>query len=295
MLNESLIRSFLTLARTGNVTETARRLYLSQQGVSKHLARLEEELGCELFRRERGGMVLTGQGQVYFETFSQIEDILAGARERADRMGSEAGNRLVISHLDLLNVSRIFKPIYRDFLRTAPEVRLVYQNGSDWATAERLEEGSVDVAFTFLESLEDHPRLDHLVVDQLQEVLVAAADHPLAATAESYLDFRDEPVFYTPEQGGGRGKENRLEALGISPDRLVETNGILSSCAAVEMGQGVTFLTQYCRLLDSGSFRTYPTGLPATLVMAWDRESEKPALRRFIRFVAERSAPQGRP
>ena len=118
---------------------------------------------------------------------------------------------------------------------------------------------------------------------------MVAADHPLTATAKSYLDFRDEPVFYTPEQqGGGRGKEDRLEALGIPADRLVETNGILSSCSAVEMGQGVTFMTEYCRLLDSGSFRTYPTDKPATLVMAWRKDGQKPALRRFIQFVAER-------
>ena len=289
VLNEALVRSFLTLARTRNVTEAARQLYMSQQGVSKHLARLEEDLGCILFRRERGGMTLTGQGEVYFETFSQIEGLLSAARERADRMGHAEDDRLVISHLDLLDVSRIFKPIYRDFLAVDPEVRMVYKSGSDWASPERLEEGSVDVAFTFLESLEGCDRLDHLVVEQLQEVLVVAADHPLTATARNYLDFQDEPVFYTPEQkGGSRGKEDRMEALGISPDRLVETNGILSSCSAVEMGQGVTFMTEYCRLLDSGSFRTYPTDEPATLVMAWRRDSQKPVLRRFIRFVAER-------
>ena len=289
VLNEALVRSFLTLARTRNVTEAARQLYMSQQGVSKHLARLEEDLGCILFSRERGGMTLTGQGEVYFEAFSQIEGLLSAARDRADRMGHAEDDRLVISHLDLLDVSRIFKPIYRDFLAVDPEVRMVYKSGSDWASAERLEEGSVDVAFTFLESLEGCDRLDHLVVEQLQEVLVVAADHPLTATARSYLDFQDEPVFYTPEQkGGSRGKDDRMEALGISPDRLVETNGILSSCSAVEMGQGVTFLTEYCRLLDSGSFRTYPTDEPATLVMAWRRDSQKPVLRRFIRFVAER-------
>ena len=42
MISETLVRSFLTLARTKNVTEAARQLYLSQQAVSKHLARLEE-------------------------------------------------------------------------------------------------------------------------------------------------------------------------------------------------------------------------------------------------------------
>ena len=95
-----------------------------------------------------------------------IRDRLEAARERADRMGSQKDNRLVISHLDLLDVSRIFKPIYRDFLAVEPEVRMVYKSGSDWATAERLEEGGVDVAFTFLESLEGRDRLDYLVVEQ---------------------------------------------------------------------------------------------------------------------------------
>ena len=126
VLNEALVRSFLTLARTRNVTEAARQLYMSQQGVSKHLARLEEDLGTALFRRERGGMTLTGQGEVYFEAFSQIEELLEAARERADRMGSQKDNRLVISHLDLLDVSRIFKPIYRDFLAVEPELSLIH-------------------------------------------------------------------------------------------------------------------------------------------------------------------------
>ena len=286
MINEALVRSFLTLARTKNVTEAARQLYLSQQAVSKHLARLEEDLGCTLFSRERGSMALTEQGEIYFEAFSQIEHTLSEAGERVSRMRTAEDNRLVISHLDLLDVYRIFKPIYQDFTAACPDVHMVYRSTSDWATAEQLLEGKVDVVFTFLQDLPRSERLDYLVVERLQEVLVVARDHPLTATAESYLDFREEPVFYTPEEGSGR--ENRMKALGFPSDRLVETDSILSSCSAVEMGQGVTFMTEYCRLLDSGSFRTYPTDKLATLVMAWRKDGQKPALRRFIRFVAER-------
>lgn len=293
MISESLVRSFLTLARTKNVTEAARQLYLSQQAVSKHLARLEEELDCALFVRERGGMALTGEGEVYFAAFSRMEDTLDAARETARGMRTEAASRLVVGQLDLLNVYRVFKPFYRRFAAENPDIRLIHRSTSDWATARQLLEGRVDVVFTFLEDLPGEGALDYLVVDQLQEVLVAAADHPLAATAKSYLDFKDEPVFYTPE-GDGRGKEERMARLGISLDRLVETDGILSSCSAVEMGQGVMFMTEYCRLLDGESFRTYPTDQPATLVMAWRREGARPALRRFVDFfgrqVKERQA-----
>lgn len=288
MINEALIRSFLTLARTRNVTEAARRLYLSQQAVSKHLARLEEDLGCVLFTRERGSMALTEQGTLYFKTFSQMEETLSAAREQADRMTSADKNRLVISHLDLLNIYRIFKPIYQEFMEQNPDVRLVYRSTSEWATPEQLLEGRVDLVFTFLQELPALPELDYIVVEQLQELLVVTADHPLATDGACYSDFRDEPVFYTPEASSGSSMDARMQKLGFPTDRLVETDSILSSCSAVEMGQGVTFMTEYCRLLDGHSFRTYPTGQPAILVMAFLKTSRKPALRRFVDFVAER-------
>ena len=293
MISETLMRSFLTLARTKNVTEAARQLYLSQQAVSKHLARLEEDLDCILFRRERGGMVLTDEGEIYYEAFSHMEDTLTAAREKADRLRTDAASRLVVGQLDLLNVYRLFKPLYREFSAANPDVRLIYRSTSDWATARQLQEGRVDVVFLFLEGLPESNEFDYLVMEELREVLVVAADHPLAATAKSYQDFKDDPVFYTPEPGDGRGREDRMERLGITADRLVESDGILSSCSAVEMGQGVTFMTEYCRLLDSENFLTFPTDQPATLVMAWLRGSKKPALRRFVDFVAGRAKSGG--
>lgn len=293
MISESLARSFLTLARTKNVTEAARELYLSQQAVSKHLARLEEDLNCTLFRRERGGMSLTDVGQVYFDAFSQMEQTLAEARRKADRMRTDTDNRLVIGQLDLLNVYRLFKPVYQEFSSENPDIRMIYRNGSDGATAQQLREGEMDVLFLFLDGLPESDEFDYLVIDELWEVLVAAADHPLAATAKSYLDFRDEPVFYTPEPGNGRCRESWMEQLGVSADRLIETDGLLSSCSAVEMGQGVTFMTEYCRLLDSENFCTFPTGKKSTLVAAWLRSRRNPALRRFVEFMARRAEKQG--
>ncbi len=41
MINETSIRCFLSLARTLNFTETARQMYMTQQSVSKYIAKLE--------------------------------------------------------------------------------------------------------------------------------------------------------------------------------------------------------------------------------------------------------------
>ena len=51
MINETAVRCFLTLCDTLSFTETAKRMYMTQQSVSKYIAKLEEDLGYRLFIR----------------------------------------------------------------------------------------------------------------------------------------------------------------------------------------------------------------------------------------------------
>lgn len=56
------LRSFLAVAREGNVTRAARSLHITQPALSRQLADLERELGCELLVREARGVTLTDEG-----------------------------------------------------------------------------------------------------------------------------------------------------------------------------------------------------------------------------------------
>lgn len=48
------LRSFLTVADTGNVTRVGELLNLVQPAVSRQLRLLEQDLGVDLFQRESG-------------------------------------------------------------------------------------------------------------------------------------------------------------------------------------------------------------------------------------------------
>src|SRR5512140_294423 len=56
------LRTFLAIARTGNLTRAASILATSQPAVSAQLRALEDELGVELFSRTSRGMELTAAG-----------------------------------------------------------------------------------------------------------------------------------------------------------------------------------------------------------------------------------------
>lgn len=56
------LRTFVTVADTGNLTQAAERLFTSQPAVSAHIKALEEELEIKLFDRTPKGMRLTDNG-----------------------------------------------------------------------------------------------------------------------------------------------------------------------------------------------------------------------------------------
>lgn len=62
-LNSDLLRSFLVIAETGNLTHAAGRLGRTQSAVSIQLRNLEDNLGVALFDRSVKGMRLTNAGE----------------------------------------------------------------------------------------------------------------------------------------------------------------------------------------------------------------------------------------
>ncbi|BBF84323.1 chromosome initiation inhibitor [Aquitalea magnusonii] len=72
------LRTFVTVAQQGHLTQAAELLHLSQPAVTAQIKALEEEVGMPLFERTAGGVTMTRAGQ---ELLPQAQSILASARE----------------------------------------------------------------------------------------------------------------------------------------------------------------------------------------------------------------------
>jgi DNA-binding transcriptional LysR family regulator len=66
------LRIFHMVAKAGSFTHAGESLNLSQSAVSRHISSFEEDLGIPLFHRHARGLILTEQGELLFQTSTDI-------------------------------------------------------------------------------------------------------------------------------------------------------------------------------------------------------------------------------
>ncbi|QNM97286.1 LysR family transcriptional regulator [Chitinimonas koreensis] len=110
------LRTFVTVAHQGHLTQAAEILHLSQPAVTAQIKALEEETGTSLFERTSSGVTLTEAGKLLVV---EAEKILAGSLEMLNRAkalrGEPAGK---------LRIGTILTP---EALRLGPWLALLRQ------------------------------------------------------------------------------------------------------------------------------------------------------------------------
>lgn len=70
------LRIFKSVAEAGSFTHAGENLNLSQSAISRQISSLENSLGLSLFHRHARGLVLTEQGEMLYQTTSDVFDSL---------------------------------------------------------------------------------------------------------------------------------------------------------------------------------------------------------------------------
>ena len=144
MLQFRQIQAFHTIMDTGTVTRAAKRLGISQPGVSNLIANLEHELGFKLFTRISGRLYPTAEA---YRLVSATETVIAGF-EQVTRQAA-AIRSLDIGKLDVAGLPELSMKFIPDaihaYVADKPDINISFQTRSSTTIQELVSAHIVEI------------------------------------------------------------------------------------------------------------------------------------------------------
>ena len=217
-LDLGAVRAFVAVTEDRYFSEAADRLGITQQAVSKRIAKLESELGLRLFFRSRNGADLTEDGRAFLPHARALVGIADQAREAL------RGRRRAL-RVDVLDTRVGSIDLIRAFHQTTPDadIDIITSNGLRSARA-ALTRGSIDAAFArFSGVLEEELRCVPAYLEPLH--LLLRSDHPLADGPRVRLAQLSGSTVWMPGNAAGSEWAEFYDFLGAAFDIRIDTSG----------------------------------------------------------------------
>lgn len=292
MINEVSIKCFLKLAQTLNFTEAARQLYMTQQSVSKYIAKLEEDLGFQLFLRTHHYVKMTEAGERFHELFLSMEREFQKTLEETRQHYEEVFRTIHVGYLEWLDLSGNITNALRELKKERPDLHMEGEKHPQQELLELFLSRKLDLIITYREFAPREKDICSLKVLDTPLVLLVSPEHPKAVARATVKDFEKEPFIKaaasqeTLSEGKNRARRQCRE-LGFSPSEIIIAPNLESAYMAVELGQGIMVSTMLSRMTLGSHLKYYPIGKTEELLCFWHAQQENPAVSRFAEFLSE--------
>ena len=202
-LDTKLLLAFDAVMEERSVTRAARRLNITQQGLSGVLQRLRDLFGDPLFVREARGVSPTPRAEALAP---RIKSALAGLEHVMESPQFDpalADGTIFVATSDYA-LSTLVSPLFRQFRSLAPNVRLAMISINPTTFSEHARAGRVDLALTIPQFAPQNWFTRCLYTERY--ACAVRADHPLAGTQIDIDAFCDcEQLLVSPYKSDFHG------------------------------------------------------------------------------------------
>jgi DNA-binding transcriptional LysR family regulator len=230
-LDPAHLRSFMAIVDYGGYHRAAEALHLTQPAVSRHMRRLESQLGAALFAKRGRGVELTAYGE---RAAQELRDVLATHDRALARLGRGAdGDPFVLGTIENL-VDPVLPELIAATRAELGERPLQLRVDRSAQLIERLRRGEVDAAIV----LDPYDAPDAVALGTV--VLHWWASAPLAVADPLPQPF--PLVAYDPPCSLRDRSLRRLDELGLEHVLAAESPHLSGVQSAVRNGLGYALL-----------------------------------------------------
>lgn len=191
-MDTELARTFLAVVAGGSFVEAAQRLHITQSTVSARIQRLEDELGAELFARNKAGAVLTPAGRQFQRHAALLTRTVEQARQEIGivsgfRATLTVGGRIGLWEDLLLRWLPIFSGL-------APDIAVRAVVGFEDDLMQALIEGRADIGVMYTPQARPGLTVERLFDEHL--VMVSTHAEPPGEPPKDYIYVDWGPEFF---------------------------------------------------------------------------------------------------
>ncbi|MEP5758632.1 MAG: pca operon transcription factor PcaQ [Litoreibacter sp.] len=238
------LEAFIAIARAGRLNRAADQLNMTQPTISKTLKDLEDILGVTLLIRDRAGVALTPEGQVFLRFAEQSTAALRVGIQNIANLSIDAGSTLSIGALPSV-AAQILPKAVKGFLKVASDTVVHIDEGSHSELTARLRSGNLDLLVGRMGRIETMEGLSFTQLYNEKIVAVVAPDSPLA-TSTKLAQLDDALVVYPPKDSAIRPLLARAmiaSGLPIFKNRIETVSGSFGRALVLGSTDAVWFIS----------------------------------------------------
>ncbi|MFQ7526781.1 MAG: LysR family transcriptional regulator [Mediterraneibacter gnavus] len=239
---------FCAVCRYHSITQAAQKLYVTQPAISNAIRELEKEFSVSLFSRTKNHIVLTKEGEAFYQKASVLLDNIHETTSKALR-SRKAG--CTDSHRYSAAFEHCLFPGYADrLLQKYPDTPVeLFEYGSVRA-ANLVLEDTLDLALVNLNFYETNKLNScQLLSDQL--VFCVSRDHPLVKEKSVSIEMlKDEPlIMYNTDSVQNQALLSIFDSIKVKPHVILNASQLYTIQAFVQKNLGGAIL--YSSLLKN--------------------------------------------
>lgn len=194
-----LLREFVSLVETKSFQETSEQMNISQSALTKHIHRLEDEMGVSLFDRTTRSVELNEYGRSYYPYAKEIVRLYEESDAMIASLLSQGRNVLRVALTPAIAYYGGTEVLFA-FSQEFPKYKLEITECTH--VVELLTEQKCDFAFAMENDAMDS-RMTRLLYKEDRLVVLFPASHPLAALEEVTLDQIKQERFILHRNSSG--------------------------------------------------------------------------------------------
>ncbi len=230
------LKAFMEAVDAGSFTLAAERMGISQPSFSALVKELEASLSLTLFDRSTRRCSPTAAAQAFYEQLRQPLVQIERAWGQAKDTGQGVSGRLRLAALPSMASGSITRKLAQ-FRLDHPDVHITLVERRHDQQLDAVLRGEVEFGISSMSGFHPELSFQSLYVDRL--LIVAPADHPLAATRPTWQSLTGYPLVLV---SSGQA-EDAMKANGVRIVPACDVEQAVTALAMVRRGMGITVLS----------------------------------------------------